>query len=46
LEFVYKPASLILGLWLAGFAAMVLLGWLAAIAFQTNKAKPPSLVGQ
>jgi hypothetical protein len=26
LEFVYRPASLILGLWLAGFAAFVLLG--------------------
>jgi hypothetical protein len=27
LEFVYRPASLILGLWLAGFAALILLGW-------------------
>jgi hypothetical protein len=26
LEFVYRPASLILGLWLAGFAAFILLG--------------------
>jgi hypothetical protein len=27
LEFVYRPASLILGLWLAGLAALVLIGW-------------------
>jgi hypothetical protein len=27
LEFVYKPASLLLGLWLAGIAAIVLLCW-------------------
>jgi hypothetical protein len=31
LEFIYKPASLILGLWLAGFAALVLIFWLAII---------------
>jgi uncharacterized membrane protein YfhO len=31
LEFIYQPASLILGLWLAGFAALVLIGWLAII---------------
>jgi hypothetical protein len=38
LEFVYEPASLILGLWLAGFATMVLLGWLAVIRINS----PPS----
>ena len=27
LEFVYKPASLILGLWLAGFGVVILAGW-------------------
>jgi len=37
LEFIYKPASLILGLWLAGLAAIILLGWLAIIRIQ-----PPS----
>jgi hypothetical protein len=31
LEFIYKPASFILGLWLAGIAAFVLLCWLAII---------------
>jgi hypothetical protein len=46
LEFIYQPASLILGLWLAGFAAMVLLGWLAAIALQKNRTKTWPLPGQ
>jgi hypothetical protein len=32
LEFIYKPASLILGLWLAGLAAITLLGWLGVAA--------------
>jgi hypothetical protein len=31
LEFVYRPASLVLGLWLAGFAALVLICWLVII---------------
>ena len=31
LELFYKPASLILGLWLAGLAALVLIGWLTII---------------
>ncbi len=31
LEFIYQPASLILGLWLAGFAVFVLVGWLVVI---------------
>ena len=35
LEFIYKPASLILGLWLAGFAALVLICWLAIIQIQS-----------
>ncbi|MGA2786758.1 MAG: hypothetical protein ABSF60_04455 [Verrucomicrobiota bacterium] len=34
LEFIYKPASLILGLWLAGFAAFVLICWLAIIRIE------------
>jgi hypothetical protein len=45
LEFVYRPASLILGMWLAGLAAMVLLGWLTATRFQTLEV-PSSQVGQ
>jgi hypothetical protein len=35
LEFIYQPASLILGLWLAGFAALVLIGWLAIIRIKS-----------
>ena len=35
LEFVYRPASFILGLWLAGFAALGLIGWLAIIQTQS-----------
>jgi hypothetical protein len=46
LEFIYQPASLILGLWLAGFAAMVLLCWLVAIAIQKNETKARPLPGQ
>jgi hypothetical protein len=46
LKFVYRPASLILGLWLAGFAVIVLLCWLAAIKIQKIKANTSSLVGQ
>jgi hypothetical protein len=43
LEFIYKPASLILGLWLAGLAVIVLAGWLIAIRIQMVKTKAPSL---
>ena len=39
LEFVYKPASLILGLWLAGLAAMSLLCWLTIIWIQNRSNK-------
>ena len=46
LEFIYKPASLILGLWLAGFAVTVLLCWLLVIWLQAIKTKPPLLPGQ
>ena len=35
LEFIYRPASLILGLWLAGFAALVLIVWLAIIRIKS-----------
>jgi len=46
LEFIYQPASLILGLWLAGFAAMVMLCWPAAIAIQKIGTKARPLPGQ
>jgi hypothetical protein len=45
LEFVYKPASLILGLWLAGLAMIVLTGWLIAIKIRMVKTKNPPLSG-
>jgi hypothetical protein len=41
LEFVYQPASLILGLWLAGLAVIVLACWLIAIWIQTIKTHYP-----
>jgi hypothetical protein len=46
LEFIYQPASLILGLWLAGLAVIVLAGWLIAIQIRRVKIKAPSLSGQ
>ena len=46
LEFIYKPASLILGLWLAGLAVIVLAGWPIAIKFRMVKTKVPPLFGQ
>ena len=39
LEFIYKPASLILGLWLAGSAAIILLCWLMIIWIQNRSVK-------
>jgi hypothetical protein len=40
LEFIYRPASLMLGLWVAGFAATVLLCWLVVLWIQNrNKSK-------
>jgi hypothetical protein len=42
LEFIYKPASLVLGLWLAGFALIVLSCWLAAIRIRMIKTKTSS----
>ena len=38
LEFIYRPASLMLGLWLAGFAAIVLLGWLTVTGIRNRAA--------
>jgi hypothetical protein len=38
LEFFYRPAALMLGLWLAGFAATVLLCWLVVVLIQ-NRSK-------
>ena len=40
LEFVYRPASLILGLWLAGCAVLVLAGWLVAFRIRLIKQNP------
>ena len=45
LEFIYKPASLILGLWLAGLAVIVLAGWLIAIKIRMVKIEVPPLPG-
>lgn len=36
LEFIYRPASLILGLWLAGLAAVALSGWLTIIRLRSR----------
>jgi hypothetical protein len=41
LEFIYRPASLILGLWLAGLAVIVLACWLIAIWILTIKTHYP-----
>lgn len=38
LEFIYRPVSLILGLWLAGFAAIVLSCWLIVIWIKSRNA--------
>jgi hypothetical protein len=43
LEFIYRAASLILGLWLAGFATIIILCWLAIVSIQTVKMKSLSL---
>jgi len=45
LEFVYRPASLILGLWLAGLAVIVLAVWLIAIKIRMVQTKAPPLSG-
>ena len=45
LEFVYQPASLILGLWLAGLAVIVLAVWLIAIKIRMVQTKVPPLSG-
>ena len=38
LEFIYRPASLIFGLWLAGFAVIVLSCWFCATWIQSRNA--------
>ncbi len=40
LEFIYQPASVLLGLWLAGLAAIILLGWLAVIRWRLAGTMP------
>lgn len=42
LEFTYRPSSLIIGLWVAAFAVIVLLG----LAIKSRPAKPLKIVGQ
>ncbi len=37
LEFIYRPASLMLGLWLAGFATTVFLCWLVVLWIQNQR---------
>ena len=46
LEFIYRPASLILGLWLAGLAVIFLAGWLIAVKVRMVKIKVPPSPGQ
>jgi hypothetical protein len=40
LEFIYRPASLMVGLWLAGFATTVLLCWLVVFWIQNRNKLP------
>ncbi|MGA2240911.1 MAG: hypothetical protein ABSH11_02585 [Verrucomicrobiota bacterium] len=42
LEFNYQPASVVLGLWLAGLAAISLLGWVAIIRLRSRQKQPPN----
>ena len=42
LEFIYRPASLILGLWLAGLAAIILLIWLVVIRLRSRSNQSPN----
>jgi hypothetical protein len=44
LEFIYRPASVVLGLWLAGLAAIVLLGWLAVIHLRSRQNQSPNQI--
>ncbi|MGO9585542.1 MAG: hypothetical protein ACLP2Y_05035 [Limisphaerales bacterium] len=41
LEFVYRPASLVLGLWLAGLAVIFLAGWVVIIKIRMVKTIVP-----
>jgi hypothetical protein len=42
LEFIYQPASVILGLWLAGLAVIALSGWLAVIRLRSRPNQSPN----
>jgi uncharacterized membrane protein YfhO len=42
LEFIYQPASVVLGLWLAGLAVIALLGWLAIIRLRSRQNQSPN----
>jgi hypothetical protein len=41
LEFIYQPASVFLGLWLAGLSAIALLGWVAVIRLRSRQNQSP-----
>jgi beta-lactamase regulating signal transducer with metallopeptidase domain len=41
LEFIYQPASVVLGLWLAGLSAIALLGWVAVIRLRSRQNQSP-----
>ena len=43
LEFVYQPASLMVGWWLAGLAAIVIIGWMTATLLRKERGDPPRL---
>ena len=42
LEFIYQPASVVLGLWLGGLAAITLLSWLAVIGLRSRPKQSPN----
>ena len=42
LEFIYQPASVILGLWLAGLAVIALLGWLTVVGLCSRQKPSPN----
>ena len=42
LEFIYQPASVVLGLWLASLAAVALLGWVTVIRCRSRQKPSPN----
>jgi hypothetical protein len=43
LEFIYKPGSLMLGLWLAGLAVIIVFCWLGIAAVNRTRKLAPAL---